>query len=63
MAFFTGTIGFLLASAMLGAVLLLVSDCIAKNIGMAGMSAGAITALIGGPIFLYLLIRSKQNTW
>ena len=49
-------------SAILGALLLTASDFLAKNIVMGGLPVGVITALIGSPIFLYLLtsrIRSQ----
>lgn len=51
------------ASAMSGAMILLVADCIAKNVTMAGLPAGVITAVIGGPVFLLLLIRQRKNIW
>ena len=51
------------ASAAIGAMLMLVSDCIAKSVG-SGLPVGTITALIGGPLFLYLLVKqSKTYKW
>lgn len=52
-----------LASAAFGAMLLLISDCIAKSIGSTGLPVGTITALIGGPLFLYLLIKQSRSAW
>lgn len=51
------------ASAMIGMALLVFSDCIARNILMAGLPVGAVTALIGSPIFIYLLVRQKKSSW
>lgn len=50
-------------SAAVGAFMLLAADCIARNIGPAGLPVGVITALIGSPIFLYFLIRQKKSAW
>lgn len=52
-----------LASAAFGAMLLLISDCIAKSVGATGLPVGTITALIGGPLFLYLLIKQSKSAW
>ena len=45
------------ASMLMGAATLLVSDCLARSIGVTGLPVGVITSLIGGPLFLYLLIH------
>ncbi len=51
------------ASAAFGAMLLLCSDCAAKCIGT-GLPVGVITAVIGGPLFLYMLIKqAKKYSW
>lgn len=47
-------------SAVLGAALLLGSDFIAKHVIMGGIPVGVVTALVGSPIFLYLLTRSLK---
>lgn len=51
------------ASASLGAALLIVADCIAKEAGSTGLPVGVITAIIGGPIFLMILLKMKKNAW
>jgi ABC-type Fe3+-siderophore transport system permease subunit len=51
------------ASAAFGAVLLLLADCVAKEVGTTGLPVGVITALIGGPLFLILLIRQNKSAW
>ena len=50
-------------SGIVGMVMLTGSDCIAKTITLSGLPVGAITALIGSPIFIYLLIKQKKNMW
>ena len=50
------------ASAAFGAVLMLVSDVVAKNIGT-GLPVGAITAVIGGPLFILLLMKQQRSAW
>lgn len=51
------------ASAMAGAMILLVSDCVAKNLTTGGLPSGVITALIGGPVFMLLLYKQRKSDW
>lgn len=51
------------ASAMAGAMILLVSDCIAKNLTAGGLPSGVVTALIGGPVFMFLLYKQRRSDW
>ena len=52
------------ASGAFGALLLLVSDFIGRTvIAPAVLEVGVITAFIGGPMFLYLIIRQKREAW
>jgi len=57
-----GNLKFLIpASAALGALLLLIADIIAKDlINPIMLPVGAITALIGAPILIFLLLRKKN---
>lgn len=48
------------ASAAFGAMLMLCSDCLAKSIGT-GLPVGVITAVLGGPLFLYLLVKQANR--
>jgi iron complex transport system permease protein len=51
------------ATALAGAVFLLVADTVARTIvAPAELSVGVLTAFIGGPFFLYLLRTTKQET-
>lgn len=50
------------ASALLGAVILTVADLIARTIAMPSeIPIGVVTALLGTPLFLYILIRDKKK--
>ena len=52
------------ASAAFGAALLIIADIIGKSIFYpTTIQVGVITAFIGGPLFLYLIIRQKKESW
>ena len=52
------------ASMALGAALLLVADLVGRTIiAPAVLEVGVVTAFIGGPLFLYLVIRQKREVW
>ena len=54
--------GILWGSALLGAVLLLMADIVARMIVMpAELPIGIVTTLLGVPFFLYLLIHQKRR--
>jgi iron complex transport system permease protein len=49
------------ASALLGAVLLLLADLLARSVvSPAELPIGIVTALIGAPVFLWLLLRQRS---
>ena len=53
----------LVSSALLGAITMVISDLLAKNILSGGeeLPVGVLTTLIGGPFFCYILkIRKSQ---
>ncbi|MCH2078821.1 MAG: iron ABC transporter permease [Rhodobacteraceae bacterium] len=53
--------GLLINSALLGAVMLLVADAMARTvIAPAEMPIGIITAILGGPFFLWILLRNRN---
>ena len=53
--------GLLLNSALLGASLLLIADIIARLVvAPAELPIGIITAVIGAPVFLWILLRSRS---
>jgi iron complex transport system permease protein len=50
------------ASALLGAALLLAADTLARVIvAPAELPIGIVTALLGGPFLIYLIVRQKQR--
>ena len=52
------------ASAIGGAVLLLLADMAVQAIsGRVELKLGVITALIGGPFFLYIIMRTRSTEW
>ncbi len=52
------------ASALTGAILLVLADILARTmLAPLELPVGAITSCIGGPFFIYLLIRSKRVQW
>lgn len=52
----------LAASALCGAILLLIADTLARTIvSPAELQIGILTALIGGPFFLMLLLKSRKE--
>jgi iron complex transport system permease protein len=51
----------LLASALTGAVLLLFADIVVQLLSASGeMKLGVVTSLVGGPFFLYLILRNHK---
>ncbi|WP_400203452.1 FecCD family ABC transporter permease [Candidatus Methanomassiliicoccus intestinalis] len=51
------------ASASFGAAMLICADCLAKEAGSTGLPVGVITAIIGGPLFILLLIKQRKSAW
>jgi iron complex transport system permease protein len=50
------------ASALLGAILLLAADTLSRLVvAPAELPIGIVTALVGGPFFIYLIVRQKKR--
>lgn len=49
------------AAAIIGALMMLSSDCIVRYLNM-GLPVGVITALIGSPLFIYFLYRQRKSS-
>jgi iron complex transport system permease protein len=50
------------ASALGGALLLAIADLIARTaVPLADLPIGMLTALVGGPFFLWLLVRTRRQ--
>jgi iron complex transport system permease protein len=57
---FTG--GYLVATALVGGLLVLGADTLARLIAAPlELPAGALTALIGAPLFLWLLLKGRRT--
>jgi iron complex transport system permease protein len=50
-------------SLMVGALVMVVCDIIAKSFTTTALPIGIVTAFIGGPVFLTLIIRQKKEVW
>ena len=48
-------------SILMGAIILLVADCVGQNIADFTIPVGIITSFLGGPLFLYLLIMGYRK--
>jgi iron complex transport system permease protein len=56
------TSGYLFATALTGGVLVLGADTLARIIAAPlELPAGALTALIGAPLFLWLLLKGRRT--
>jgi ABC-type Fe3+-siderophore transport system permease subunit len=51
------------ASAAFGGAFLLFADTIAKVSGANGLPVGVISAIIGAPLFIWILIRQRKSAW
>lgn len=51
------------ASALLGATFLIAVDTLCRSATTAEIPLGAITALVGAPVFIYLLKRTQAHGW
>ena len=50
-------------SAGIGSTILLVADAFAKTVIQQGIPVGVITSVIGGSIFVLILIKSAKKVW
>jgi iron complex transport system permease protein len=50
------------AAGLMGAGLMLLSDCIVQLVAET-MPVGIITSIIGGPIFMLLILHQKKEIW
>ena len=51
----------IIGSALVGAVLVVISDVIARTVLPTPLPAGIVTSALGGPFLLYLLIRNNRK--
>ena len=50
-------------SMAFGAAFLVIADMIAKVSGINGLPVGVISSMVGGPLFLYVLIKQRKKVW
>lgn len=51
------------ASAAFGAAFLVLADSLAKISGVNGLPVGVICSMIGGPLFIIILIKQRKSAW
>lgn len=51
------------ASAAFGAAFMALADTLAKVTGPDGLPVGVISSMIGGPLFVYILVRQRKSAW
>lgn len=51
------------ASAAFGAAFVILADTVAKVSGANGLPVGVICSMIGGPLFIWILIRQRRSAW
>ncbi|MDO5853940.1 MAG: iron ABC transporter permease [Thermoplasmata archaeon] len=51
------------AAGLMGACVMLLADCVVQLVGSSSIPVGIITSIIGGPLFMFLIIRQKKEVW
>jgi len=51
------------ASAAFGAAFIILADTVAKVSGPNGLPVGVICSMIGGPLFIWILVRQRKSAW
>ena len=51
------------ASMAFGAAFMLLADTVAKVSGTNGLPVGVISSMIGGPLFIWILIKQRRSAW
>jgi len=49
------------AAGIMGGIIVVFSDCLVRIWGHGGIRIGVLTALLGGPFFLFLIIRDRKK--
>lgn len=50
------------AAGLMGACIMLLSDCVVQEVNP-NMPIGIITSILGGPVFMFLILRQKKEIW
>lgn len=51
------------ASAAFGAIFMAAADTVAKVTGPDGLPVGVICSMVGGPLFIYILVKRSKKVW
>ena len=51
------------AAAFFGAIFILAADTVAKVTGANGLPVGVISSIVGGPLFILILIKQRKKVW
>ena len=51
------------ASAAFGAAFIILADTVAKVSGPNGLPVGVICSMIGGPLFIWILVKQRKSAW
>ncbi len=51
------------ASAAFGAAFVILADTVAKVSGPNGLPVGVICSMIGGPLFIWILVKQRKSAW
>ena len=51
------------AAAAFGAAFITIADSVAKVSGPDGLPVGVISSMIGGPLFIYILVKQRRSAW
>ncbi|MBO4798202.1 MAG: iron chelate uptake ABC transporter family permease subunit [Candidatus Methanomethylophilaceae archaeon] len=47
----------------MGATILLIADAVSKVIIQEGIPVGVLTSVVGGPLFIFILIKGAKKVW
>jgi len=50
-------------SAAFGSLFLICADSVSKTVSVVNMPVGVVMALVGGPLFVSILLRMNKNSW
>ena len=50
------------AAGLMGACIMMLADCVVQLV-MPSLPIGIITSILGGPIFMLLILRQKKEIW
>lgn len=50
------------AAGLMGACIMMLSDCVVQIV-MPSLPIGIITSILGGPVFMFLVLRQKKEIW